>query len=223
MCNKFSDIIGFSIDRKQTSLNSIKNQNFNCPYIYPKVSVLDIYNALENDGRWKDKSLYTKGKLNSELGNRVSHNRGPAITQNTIDKFIDIAQHQNFDLNNIVICSKINKINRIEEKSKVYDFTVENTHTFVVNGMLSSNCQNITPREARMVVERCGKNSKVILLGDPSQVENPYLDAKSNGLAHAIQGGKTMKECGTVLLTKVERSVLASVASKIFNAPEARR
>ena len=89
--------------------------------------------------------------------------------------------------------------------------------------IVMDEAQNVTPREARMVVERCGKNSKVILLGDPSQVENPYLDARSNGLAHAIQGGKTMKECGTVLLTKVERSVLASVASKIFNAPEARR
>lgn len=83
--------------------------------------------------------------------------------------------------------------------------------------------QNITPREARMVVERCGKNSKVILLGDPSQVENSYLDARSNGLAHAVMGGKKLKECATVTLTKVERSVLASVASTIFNAPEARR
>lgn len=89
--------------------------------------------------------------------------------------------------------------------------------------IILDEAQNITPREARMVVERCGKNSKVILLGDPSQVENSYLDARSNGLAHAVQGGKTMPECGTITLTKVERSVLASVASKIFNTPEAKR
>ncbi len=89
--------------------------------------------------------------------------------------------------------------------------------------IILDEAQNITPREARMVVERCGKNSKVILLGDPSQVENSYLDARSNGLAHAVAGGKSLKECGTVTLTKVERSVLASVASTIFNAPEARR
>ncbi len=89
--------------------------------------------------------------------------------------------------------------------------------------IILDECQNITPREARMVVERCGKNSKVILLGDPSQVENSYLDARSNGLSHAVAGGKKLKECGTVTLTKVERSVLASVASTIFNTPEARR
>jgi PhoH-like ATPase len=89
--------------------------------------------------------------------------------------------------------------------------------------IILDECQNITPREARMVVERCGKNSKVILLGDPSQVENSYLDARSNGLAHAVVGGRTLKECATVTLTKVERSVLAAVASNIFNSPEARR
>jgi len=108
-------------------------------------------------------------------------------------------------------------------KTEVYDFTVENTHTFVVNGMLSSNCQNITNREARMVVERCGKDSKVILLGDLSQVENPYLDAQSNGLAHAVNGGMKSHLVASILLRKVERSELASVASEIFNRPERRR
>jgi PhoH-like ATPase len=89
--------------------------------------------------------------------------------------------------------------------------------------MLSSNCQNITNREARMVVERCGKDSKVILLGDLSQVENPYLDAQSNGLAHAVNGGMKSPLVASILLRKVERSELASVASEIFNRPERRR
>lgn len=118
---------------------------------------------------------------------------------------------------------KIISLNRINETCEVYDFTVENTHTFVVNGMLSSNCQNITNREARMVVERCGKDSKVILLGDLSQVENPYLDAQSNGLAHAVNGGMKSQLVASILLRKVERSELAAVASEIFNRPEHRR
>jgi PhoH-like ATPase len=83
--------------------------------------------------------------------------------------------------------------------------------------------QNLTPREARMVVERCGKDSKIVLLGDLSQVENAYLDARSNGLAHAIQGGKSSELAASVTLTKVERSSLAAVASEIFKRPEARR
>ena len=89
--------------------------------------------------------------------------------------------------------------------------------------VIMDECQNITPREARMVVERCGKQSKIVLLGDLSQVENPYLDAKSNGLSHAVQGGKFSNLVSTVTLSKVERSELAAVASQIFNRPEAQR
>ena len=89
--------------------------------------------------------------------------------------------------------------------------------------VIMDECQNITPREARMVVERCGKNSKIVLLGDLSQVENSYLDAKSNGLSHAIQGGKGSNLVSAVTLSKVERSELAAIASQIFNRPEAQR
>jgi PhoH-like ATPase len=89
--------------------------------------------------------------------------------------------------------------------------------------IILDEAENITAREARMVIERCGKDSKVILLGDLSQVENPYLDAKSNGLAHAISGGRVNNLVASVTLSKVERSELAAVASEIFNRPEARR
>ena len=76
--------------------------------------------------------------------------------------------------------------------------------------------QNLSPRVTRMVVERCGRDSKVILLGDLSQVENPYLDALSCGLAHVVAGGLQHKLVGTVALCKVERSPLAAAASDIF-------
>lgn len=75
---------------------------------------------------------------------------------------------------------------------------------------------NLSPREARMIVERCGKNSKIVLLGDTTQIENPYLDAKSCGLTHAVNGGKTHELAATITLEKVERSMLAAVASDIF-------
>lgn len=89
--------------------------------------------------------------------------------------------------------------------------------------IIVDEAQNLTPREARMVVERSGKNSKVVLLGDLSQVENPYLDKRSNGLAHAVNGGRLLDVVGAVTLTKVERSALAAVASQIFGRPEAQR
>lgn len=89
--------------------------------------------------------------------------------------------------------------------------------------VIVDECQNLSPREARMVVERCGKGSKIILLGDLSQVENPFLDARSCGLAHAVNGGRNKTQCGTVMLSKVERSELSAIASEIFKSPESHR
>ena len=87
--------------------------------------------------------------------------------------------------------------------------------------IIVDEAQNLSPREARMIVERCGKNSKVILLGDLSQVENRAVNKASNGLYHAMQGGKAHDLVGIVNLTKVERSELAKIASLIFSNPSA--
>jgi PhoH-like ATPase len=89
--------------------------------------------------------------------------------------------------------------------------------------IIVDEAENITNREARMVVERCAQGSKVILLGDLSQVENPFLDSRSCGLAHSMNGGKNMVSCASITLSKVERSSLAAIASEIFSSPEARR
>lgn len=85
-------------------------------------------------------------------------------------------------------------------------------HSFII----VDESQGLTPREARMAVERCGEGSKIVLLGDLSQIENPYLDAQSCGLAHAINGGKNHTVAATMTLTKVERSLLAAAATEIF-------
>lgn len=76
--------------------------------------------------------------------------------------------------------------------------------------------QNLTAREARMVIERCGEGSKVVLLGDLSQIENPYLDRMSSGLAHAMNGAKIQPLCGSMLLKEVTRSPLSAAAGEIF-------
>lgn len=82
--------------------------------------------------------------------------------------------------------------------------------------IMLDEAENVSPKEARMVIERCGKNSKVVLLGDLSQIENPFLDKYSSGLSHAVNGGKDYDIAASVAMNKVERSALASVASGIF-------
>lgn len=82
--------------------------------------------------------------------------------------------------------------------------------------IILDEAENVSPKEARMVIERCGKGSKVVLLGDLSQIENPYLDRFSCGLAHAINGAKDFPVAASMALTKVERSHLAAAAGGIF-------
>jgi PhoH-like ATPase len=215
-CQKFFENIKFSLERKQNYHNLIKNVNFSCPIMYPKLIGLDIYNSLEEGGRWKPKDKCYRGTMNDEINDRINRRHGSYIREPYLQKIQSFAEKYNLSINNIVSCCKINNISRQPEVCDVYDFEVENDHTFVVNGIVSSNCENVSPKEARMVVERCGKGSKVVLLGDLSQIENPYLDKHSCGLAHAVNGGKIHDVAASINMTKVERSILAAAASKIF-------
>lgn len=78
--------------------------------------------------------------------------------------------------------------------------------------MIVDEAQNLTPHEVKTIVSRAGEGTKIILTGDPGQIDNPYLDANSNGLAYTVERLKKHKIFGHILLTKSERSELASVA-----------
>jgi PhoH-like ATPase len=74
--------------------------------------------------------------------------------------------------------------------------------------------QNLTPHEVKTIVSRCGENTKIVLTGDPYQIDNPYLDASSNGLTYAAERLKEQPLHGHVTLRKSERSKLAAVAAQ---------
>lgn len=76
--------------------------------------------------------------------------------------------------------------------------------------------QNLTPHEAKTIISRAGKGSKVILTGDPTQIDNPYLDKDSNGLSYVLSKFKGEKLFGHVFLDKTERSELAALAAEIM-------
>ncbi|MBP2675288.1 MAG: PhoH-related ATPase, partial [Deltaproteobacteria bacterium] len=61
-----------------------------------------------------------------------------------------------------------------------------------------------------------GENSKVVLTGDPYQIDNPFVDSASNGLSHAVERFKGESIAGHVLLVKGERSPLAELAANIL-------
>ena len=58
------------------------------------------------------------------------------------------------------------------------------------------------------------EGSKLVLIGDPDQIDNPYVDRQSNGLVHAISKMKGERFFASVHLTKGERSKLADAAAE---------
>ncbi len=76
--------------------------------------------------------------------------------------------------------------------------------------------QNLTPHEVKTIITRAGEGTKIIFTGDIFQIDHPYLDSQTNGLAYIIEKMKGQKLYAHINLEKGERSELAELASKIL-------
>ncbi|MEI6242437.1 MAG: PhoH family protein [Chlamydiota bacterium] len=83
--------------------------------------------------------------------------------------------------------------------------------------IIIDEAQNLTPHEVKTIISRAGKGTKVVLTGDPTQIDNPYLDKDSNGLTYTVNKFRDQPLFGHVFLDKTERSELAAVAADIMN------
>ncbi|MGE5610576.1 MAG: PhoH family protein [Bacillota bacterium] len=77
--------------------------------------------------------------------------------------------------------------------------------------MIVDESQNLTPHEVKTIASRVGDGTKLVLTGDASQIDNPYLDSSSNGLSYLVERLKGKPIVGHVTLAKSERSELASL------------
>jgi PhoH-like ATPase len=82
--------------------------------------------------------------------------------------------------------------------------------------MIIDEAQNLTPHEVKTIISRAGKGTKVILTGDATQIDNPYLDKDSNGLTYIVNRFKNHRIYGHMFLERTERSELASIAAEIL-------
>lgn len=80
--------------------------------------------------------------------------------------------------------------------------------------VIVDEAQNLTPHEVKTIISRAGEGTKMVLTGDPYQIDNPYLDASSNGLTYAAERLKSQPMHGHIILTKSERSSLAAIAAE---------
>ena len=82
--------------------------------------------------------------------------------------------------------------------------------------MIVDEAQNLTPHEVKTIVTRAGEGTKIILTGDPYQIDHPYLDSSNNGLTTVAERFKLEALAGHVILTKGERSPLAELATQLL-------
>lgn len=76
--------------------------------------------------------------------------------------------------------------------------------------------QNLTPHEVKTIITRAGEGTKFVFTGDIQQIDTPYLDSRSNGLAYLVERMKGEKLYAHVNLVKGERSILAELASNLL-------
>ncbi len=82
--------------------------------------------------------------------------------------------------------------------------------------LIIDEAQNLTPHEVKTIITRAGEGTKVVLTGDPEQIDNPYVDAASNGLIYVVERFKHEPLAGHITLTKGERSSLAERAAALL-------
>ncbi|MFP4152779.1 MAG: PhoH family protein [Alkalispirochaeta sp.] len=82
--------------------------------------------------------------------------------------------------------------------------------------IIIDEAQNLSPHEVKTIVSRAGAEAKVVLTGDPYQIDSPYLDANSNGLTYLVEAFKGQSLFGHVLMTRSERSRLSELAAELL-------
>lgn len=82
--------------------------------------------------------------------------------------------------------------------------------------MIVDDAQNLSPHEIKTILSRAGQGTKVVVTGDPYQIDTPYLDIESNGLTYLVERFKGQKTYGHITFTKTERSSLADLAGKLL-------
>ena len=76
--------------------------------------------------------------------------------------------------------------------------------------------QNLTPHEIKTIITRAGEGTKMVFTGDIQQIDSPYLDAQSNGLAYMVDKMKGQELFAHINLIKGERSQLSELASDLL-------
>lgn len=82
--------------------------------------------------------------------------------------------------------------------------------------LIVDEAQNLSPHEVKTIITRAGEGTKIVLTGDPYQIDSPYLDEVNNGLVYALEKMKSEAIVAHTILTQGERSALSEAASHLL-------
>ena len=201
---KFYDKIGFHMSRKQNVLKS-HFKNF-IPLDKSRIPVANILRKrMKNAGiKSRDKAMESISGSKNIYKYMIFGNYSKYFSEDELS-FI---KNYNFQ--------EVRSVTRNDIKKEVFDFRVKNYGTFCVDGIITSNCQNLTPHEVKTIITRVGEGSKLVFTGDILQIDNPFIDSMDNGLSGLIEKFKGQNLSAHVTLHKGERSELATIAAEIL-------
>ncbi len=114
--------------------------------------------------------------------------------------------------NDLRTIDELQKNNQLEIEALAYIRGRSFSETFCI----IDEAQNLTPHEVKTIITRAGENTKMVFTGDLQQIDSPYLDKESNGLAYMIDKMKGQPLFAHVNLVKGERSELSELASNLL-------
>ena len=145
------------------------------------------------------------GYLPGAKSQKMSHWMQPLF--DNLEYIIEVAHKQNLKSIEQVLN---NKIIEIEALTYIRGRSLPRQYIII------DEAQNLSPHEVKTIVSRAGEGTKVVITGDPHQIDNPYLDAESNGLSCLVEAFRDVELAGHITLGHSERSPLAELASELL-------
>lgn len=104
----------------------------------------------------------------------------------------------------------------IRSRIKVKSLNFMRGRTFINKFLIIDEAQNLTPKQMKTLITRAGPGTKVVCLGNISQIDTPYLTEGSSGLTFVVDRFKGWAHSGHVTLQRGERSRLAEHAGDVL-------
>ncbi|WP_373975461.1 PhoH family protein [Chitinibacter sp. SCUT-21] len=104
----------------------------------------------------------------------------------------------------------------IRSRIKVKSLNFMRGRTFLNKFLIIDEAQNLTSKQMKTLITRAGPGTKVVCLGNISQIDTPYLTEGSSGLTYVVDRFKGWEHSGHITLTRGERSRLADYAAEVL-------